>query len=133
MNKGKRWIGGALALLLVLALLPGAALAYDGSAPAQQVHGAVRASQLQSGAAVALTGDTVLTLDADVSVRHIEGAAKLTVRGSASLSVTDGVDVTAMAVESGTLKVSAARGTPRSGIRAGTLEISGGMIVSFVS
>ena len=130
MKQMRRRFGAALALLLVLALLPVTALAYDGGAPAQQVSGAVLASQLQSGAAVTLTGDTVLTLDADVSVRHIEGAAKLTVRGSASLSVTDGVDVTAMAVESGTLKVSAARGTPRSGIRAGTLEISGGMIVS---
>ena len=130
MDQRKRWFSMALALLLVCALLPAAALAYDSAYPAQRVSGALKASQLQSGAAITLTGDTVLTLDQEAAVQHLEGETHLTVRGDASLTVADGVEVTALTLESGTLKAPAAKGTPRSGVRAATLAVSGGLLVA---
>ena len=95
-----------LSMLLVLTLCVSAQ-----AAETQEISGQVKASQLTDGAEITLTGDTVLTVDADRTVETIKGSGawdepgtKLAIQGEKTLSLGQivGCDVT---VSSGTLAV----------------------------
>ena len=127
----KRPIRRLFAVLLALACLSVSVLAFNGSGTRQEVSGAVSASALQTNAVVVLKGDTVLTLDSNKTIRHLEAAdsaASLTVRGTAALTVTAGAEINALVLESGTLKLTAQTFSQDSGLAARTAEIRGGVL-----
>ena len=127
MKHMRRMLGAFLALLLLCST----ALAYSGNEPRQEVSGAVSASALQNNAVIVLKGDTVLTLDANKTIRRLEASGKsavLTVRGTAALTVTAGAELDALVLESGTLKITAQTLSSDSGLKARTAEVRGGAL-----
>ena len=108
-----------LALILALALCAGfcafPALAAGTEPPKQEINGRLNASDLIDGAAVVLTGDTVLTLDTVRSVFSIscngrspmsdgEDTFSLTIQGQATLTAAS-ISVDTLVLESGTVNL----------------------------
>ena len=120
-----------LGVLLALVLLGATALAYSGNDPRQEISGAVNASALQNNAVIVLKGDTVLTLDANKTVRRLVVSGKsacLTLRGTAALTATAGAELDGLVLESGTLKLTAQTLSEDSGLKARTAQIAGGTL-----
>lgn len=158
--RGNRKLPAAvLAAVLICALLSATALAYPDGFRTQEIRGEVNASMLTDNAVISLSGDTVLVLDVNKTVRHVELRSglprqpKLTIRGSATLTVVDGAVLDTLTIEGGTvivngerlytggsleaaklvmtggsLRATAALGTSRSGLGVDEIEVRGGTL-----
>ena len=82
-NGSKRILSLVLALVMVIGLIPAAAMPVF----AQNITGLIYASGIRANEGVVLMGDTTLNMDTDLTVPSIEGDYNLTVQGSGKLTV----------------------------------------------
>ena len=88
----KQILSTLLAFVMVVGLIPAAAI----PSRAQNVIGLIYASGIRANEGVVLYGDTILNMDADLTVPSIEGDYNLTIEGSGKLTVNgggNGIDV----------------------------------------